>query len=231
MSRIEKLKSLLARVEQRRTEPRLVAVSGGHGQSSANTNLATPAQSRRDTPLELAPKAPTPALAPPPPFFARAPEGALRPSIEEAFSPSAPSSIPPPSIHEAETKLRSSLPPPTRSIGPSSTVPPSAQPPVAPASADLRSRAEEPRAADLRSRAEEPRASDLRSRAEEPRASTHPAARSTTDVQPAVPSRIAPSPPLPFDSAVRVTSSPRPEPPKTFGDLLEQSLALRPKSG
>ena len=194
MSRIEKLKSLLARVEQRRAEPRLVAVSGGHALSSANTNRATqsqPSLRARETPLELAPKpATTPALAPP----AMAPPAQ---PIEEAFAPSTPSSIPPPSIHEAETKLRSSLPPPSRaSQGPSSTVPPSALPPP-------------PQAASL----------------------DRPAARSTTEVLPAAPSRIAPSPPLPFDSAVRVTSSPRLDVAKTFGELLEQSLALRPKSG
>jgi hypothetical protein len=42
--------------------------------------------------------------------------------------------------------------------------------------------------------------------------------------------RVAASPALPFDSAVRVTSSPRVEAAKSFGDLLELSLALRPKT-
>jgi hypothetical protein len=191
MSRIEKLRSLLARVEQRRAEPRLVAVSGGHALSSANTNLATPAQPslRRDTPLELAPR-PTPTLAPSP----------TPSSLEEAFAPSAPSSIPPPppSLHEPEDWLRSSLPPPPTlpPQGPSSTVPPAALPP-----------------------------------GPQTLPAERPAARSATEVLPAAPSRIAPSPALPFDSAVRVTSSPRLDVPKTFGELLDLSLALRPKSG
>ena len=185
MSRVEKLKSLLARVEQRRAEPRLVAVSGGHAVSSANTNLVTSSQPslRPQTPLELAPRpAATPAQAPPAPT-----------ALEEAFASSAPSSIPPPSIYEAETRQRSSLPPPTLPpLGPSSTVPPSGL---------------------------------------QVAAAERPAARSATEVLPAAPSRIGPSPALPFDSAVRVTSSPRLDVPKTFGELLEQSLALRPKSG
>jgi hypothetical protein len=55
--------------------------------------------------------------------------------------------------------------------------------------------------------------------------------RSSTEGLPAAPMRIAPSPALPFDAAVRVVSSPRLDTPKTFGELLEQSLALRPKTG
>jgi hypothetical protein len=194
MSRVEKLKALLAKVEQRRAEPRLVAVSGGHSLSSANTNLATPAVAKREAPLELAPRpAPVPSLPEPP-------------SFEEALAPP-PSSIPPPSVHEADTKLRSSLPPPhvgavraPQVPGPSSTVPP----------------------ASLRSHTDEAPASTPAER---------PAARSSTEVLPATPARIAPSPALPFDSAVVVTSSPRLDTPKTFGELLELSLALRPKSG
>jgi len=182
MSRVEKLKALLAKVERRRAEPRLVAVAG-HA-VSANTNVAAPAVAKQVAPLELAPRpapAPVPAYAEPP-------------SFEDALSPP-PSSIPPPSVHEADTKVRSSLPPPNTAArvpqvaGPSSTVPPAATP------------------------------------------AERPAARSTTDVLPPAPSRIAPSPVLPFDSAVLVTSSPRLDTPKTFGELLEQSLALRPKSG
>ncbi len=61
--------------------------------------------------------------------------------------------------------------------------------------------------------------------------------RANTEVLPAVEPpaaaavRVASSPALPFDSAVRVASSPRIEAPKSFGDLLELSLALRPKTG
>jgi hypothetical protein len=204
MSRIDKLKTLLARVEQRRAEPRLVAVSGGHAVSSANTNLATPQPTlRAQTPLELAPRpAATPALVPPAPTppapTSPAPTPSVPASFEEAFASSAPSSIPPPSFHEAQSRQLSSLPPPPTlpPSGPSSTVPPSALPTGTQA-----------------------------------RSADRPAARSTTEVLPAAPSRIGPSPALPFDSAVRVTSSPRLDVPKTFGELLEQSLALRPKSG
>ena len=61
-------------------------------------------------------------------------------------------------------------------------------------------------------------------------ASAHDAAqRPSVEVIPPAPQRIAPSSALPFDAAVKVVSSPRIEAPKTFGDLLEQSLALRPK--
>lgn len=189
MSRVEKLKALLAKVEQRRAEPRLVAVAG-HA-VSANTNVAAPAAAKQAAPLELAPR---PAPAP-------VPAHSEPPSFDDVLAPP-PSSIPPPSVHEAPTKVRSSLPPPNtaatparapQASGPSSTVPPAATP------------------------AERPAA----------RSTT----RSTTDMLPAAPSRIAPSPALPFDSAVLVTSSPRLDTPKTFGELLEQSLALRPKSG
>jgi hypothetical protein len=189
MSRVEKLKALLAKVEQRRAEPRLVAVAGGAALSTANTNVA----SRREAPLELA-RPPAPVAAAPEPL-----------SFEDSLAP--PSSIPPPSVHEAETKLRSSLPPPNvaarapQTTGPSSTVPP---------------------AAPARPRSDEAPASTPAER---------PAARSSTEVLPATPSRIVPSPALPFESAVAVTSSPRVDSPKSFGELLEQSLALRPKSG
>jgi hypothetical protein len=53
--------------------------------------------------------------------------------------------------------------------------------------------------------------------------------RASTEVLPPAPLRIAPAPALPFEAAVKVVSSPRIETPKTFGELLEQSLALRPK--
>lgn len=194
MSRIDKLKTLLARVEQRRAEPRLVAVSGGHAVSSANTNVAAQAARLREAPLEAAAR---PAAAP----------TVSRELDEESFT--LPSSMPPPAMpardvaklgtstnrtHEEQLRA-SSLPPPARTPlpppAPSSTVPPSAQP------AHL----------------------------------TDAQARSSTEVLPAVPTRIAPAPALPFDSAVKVTSSPRLDTVKTFGELLEQSLALRPKSG
>ena len=194
MSRVEKLKALLAKVEQRRAEPRLVAVSGGAAVSSANTNLATPAAARREAPLELAR----------PPAPAKVPTQPEPPTFEDSLAP--PSSIPPPSVHEAETKLRSSLPPPH--VG--------ARVPQAPTPSSPGPRADEPRTSTI------PPAQ---------RPADRPAARSTTEVLPATPSRIAPSPALPFDSAVLVTSSPRLDTPKTFGELLEQSLALRPKSG
>jgi hypothetical protein len=199
MSRIDKLRGLLARVEQRRAEPRLVAVSG-HGASSANTNVA-PVARTREAPLELAPKVAVSREA-------SAPAPVAAPAAAErvvAVAP-APSSMPPPPLGGPETKLHSSLPPPARTPAPadasqtgapSSTIPPAANAPPAALSG-----------------------------------AAHDAqARSTTEILPAVPTRIAPSPALPFDSAVRVTTQPRIETAKTFGELLEQSLALRPKSG
>ncbi|MDB4972497.1 MAG: hypothetical protein JWN48_838 [Myxococcaceae bacterium] len=184
MSRIEKLKGLLARVEQRRAEPRLVAVSNA-AQPSANTNVA--AARARESPLELAPRP------------------ALQPS-EQAIAPNAPSSIPPPPVaapadraglgSERPAARSSSIPPLGRTPlppPPSSTVPPSlATPAFAPAPSEQRPAGE---------------------------------------LQPAQPVRISPLPVTASDSAVRVTSTPRIEAPKSFGELLEQSLALRPKSG
>ncbi|MDB4986827.1 MAG: hypothetical protein JWN04_2005 [Myxococcaceae bacterium] len=188
MSRIEKLKVLLARVEQRRAEPRLVAVSNASALASANSNLA-PAARGREPQLELA----TP--------VSRAPEGAARaparPTIEQAIAPLAPSSIPPPPTDlngldsERPAARSSSLPPLPRTPippPPSSTVPPAV-------------------------------------------AASEAHGRAPTEVLPSAPLRIAPAPAAPFDSAVRATSAPRVEAPKTFGELLEQSLALRPKSG
>jgi len=54
--------------------------------------------------------------------------------------------------------------------------------------------------------------------------------RAPTEVLPAAQARIAPASPVPFDSAVRVATPPRIDAPKTFGELLEQSLALRPRA-
>ena len=175
MSKLDKLKVLLARVEQRRTEPRLVAVSNAGGLASANTNVAAQATAQaKIATLELAPK---PTLTP----------------MEEAIAPSAPSSIPPP-----PPSRQSSLPPVASALStaqpPSSTVPPSMLP--APQFAPPES-----------------------------------LGRATTEVLPATAIPIVPSAPAPFDSAVRVTSPARIDAPKTFGELLEQSLALRPKSG
>jgi hypothetical protein len=180
MSKLDKLKVLLARVEQRRTEPRLVAVSNASALASANTNVAAQATAQaKIATLELAPK---PALAP----------------IEEAFAPSAPSSIPPPPPVGERPSRQSSLPPVTSALStvqpPSSTVPPSMLP-----------------------------APQL--------APPEPIGRASTEVLPATAIPIVPSAPAPFDSAVRVTSPARIDAPKTFGELLEQSLALRPKSG
>lgn len=172
-TQVQKLEGLLARVQQRRREPRLVAV--GVAAPSANTNVAAPQ-------LELA----------------KAPERPVAP-IEEAIAPSSPSSVPP-------AQSPSSIPPPA--------APPSSMPPVSPRTQPLVSK---------------------------PATSTIPPSeaqlRSPTEVLPAAelssPSatRVSASPALPFDSAVRVTSAPRIESPKSFGDLLELSLALRPKSG
>lgn len=62
-----------------------------------------------------------------------------------------------------------------------------------------------------------------------PPSATDAAGRAPTEVLPAAPIRIAPAPPAPFDAAVRVASPPRIDAPKTFGELLELSLSLRPK--
>ena len=174
MSQIDKLKVLLARVEQRRAEPRLVAVSNAATQPSANTNVASLAS------------APAAAASPRAPQLELAPKQPAR-SVEEAIA-SAPSSIPPPPAAARPPSLpplgRTPFPPP-----PSSTVPPPVQ------------------------------------------QAAEPLARTPTEVLPPVPLRIAPNPPAQLEPVVRATSPSRIEAPKTFGELLEQSLALRPKAG
>jgi hypothetical protein len=99
-TQVQKLNALLARVQQRRQEPRLVSV--GVSTPSANTNLAAPA-------LGLA----RPELS--------------APSIEEAIAPSTPSSLPPaaPSSIPPPPAAPSSIPPPSQRKPSSSTVPPS----------------------------------------------------------------------------------------------------------
>jgi hypothetical protein len=174
MSRIEKLKVLLARVEQRRAEPRLVAVSNASALPSANTNVAGA------RPLELAPSV---RAAP----------------AQEPIAPTAPSSIPPP-----PSTRSSSLPPMTRT-----PLPP---PPSTAASSSV-----------------------------PPAHSSEPLSRAHTEVLPATqlpaapppttPTRIAPTPVTAAEPAVFATSAARVEAPRTFGELLERSLALRPKSG
>jgi hypothetical protein len=168
--RIAKLNQLLARVEQRRQEPRLLSVAGlarDPAARSENTNVAAKAPAVRAVPAE-------------------APD-----SFDEAFADlTGPSSMPPPApaapvaaaaVHvPSEERASSSLPPP------------------APVAAAL--------------------------------GTSEPPQRSATEVLPAVQARIPPSPALPFDSAVRVTSSPRIDAARSFGELLELSLSLRPKS-
>jgi hypothetical protein len=170
-ARVQKLHTLLARVQQRRNEPRLVPV-GVSAQASANTNLSSRA-------LELAKPIPEQPTLPP---------------IEEVIAPTTPSSVPPPAssippVLPPLPAMRTPLPPSKPST---STVPPASHEQLGRATTEVL-----------------------------------PAAAPT----PATPVRVAPSPVLPFDSAVRVTSSPRMDAPKSFGELLEQSLALRPKSG
>lgn len=164
-TQLEKLRALLARVEQRRAEPRLVSLPGGRPLESANTNVG--AQSALPEP-ELAPRAAPTLLEPP---------------------LAAPSSMPPPApgadLPRSTPPAARSEPPPPRPRTSSSIVPPAEAP------------AAQPRAA--------------------------------TEVLPAAPARIPPTPPVPFDSVVRVASSPRLDAPKSFGELLELSLSLRPK--
>lgn len=153
-SQVEKLNVLLARVRERRAEPRLLPVRGG-GLETANTNVA-----QRERPLEVA-RAHEPAPAAEPRR-----SSSIQPAIELDFE------------GPARTE------PPLTLKTPTSTVPP-----AAPAS--------------------------------EPRAST--------EVLPPAQARFVPSPAQPFDAAVKVVSSPRVEVPKSFGELLELSLSLRPK--
>lgn len=182
MSRIEKLKVLLARVEQRRAEPRLIAVSNAGALPSANTNVAAARA------LELAPTARS---------RPEEPRASTPAPLQEAFAPTAPSSIPPP-------------PPSTRS----SSLPPMTRTPLPPP----------------------PSAAHSSSNSSVPPASNEPLSRANTEVLPAAqvpaaPTRIAPTPVTSTEPAVVATSAARIEAPKTFGELLERSLALRPKSG
>jgi hypothetical protein len=186
-ARIEKLNLLLARVQQRRAEPRLVSVPGLGGEQSArseNTNLASAA----------APSARIPSEPPPPTPF------------DESFAElTGPSSMPPPAhpalAHEAAplAKIHSSIP-------------------AAPSELDALGPRSTPG-----SRAE-PRPSTV-----PPAHVSEPPLPITADASVA-PVRVAPSPSVPFDSAVRVASSPRIDAAKSFGELLELSLSLRPKA-
>jgi len=186
-NRVEKLNSLLQRVQQRRAEPRLVAVSGGNALASANTNLEQRETARGLEVAPMAPRAPAPAptlmealsseltldSTPPPAAPAASAQPERRPN---AAAPAAPDTQPPAVRSEPPAQLKT----------PTSTVPP-------------------------------------------PVSGSEALQRATTEVLPAAPTRIAPAPAVPFDAAVKVVSSPRFEHAKTFGELLEQSLALRPK--
>jgi hypothetical protein len=74
-----------------------------------------------------------------------------------------------------------------------------------------------------------PRQTEITGRSLTPPGATETTGRAPTEVLPAAPVRIAPAAPAPFDAAVRVASPPRIDTPKTFGELLELSLSLRPK--
>ncbi len=190
-SRLDKLKQLLSRVEQRRAAPRLAVVAANGAASVRLAPVAPePAVRLREVPplqepassLEQALIQEVPSSIPPPPRVEA--RGPARERQDEARGPTRaaegeapiPTSLPP-TLHQAELK------PPT------STVPPA---PIAPAPEAM--------------------------------------ARAGTEVLPPVPLRVAPSPAVPFDSAVQVVSSPRIDAPRSFGELLEQSLALRPRN-
>lgn len=172
-ARIQKLNALLARVREKRGEPRLLRIPGAGAQESANTNIT-----EREGPMLVSTSA-----APPPALRSEAPRA---PAAVEPPPPRPTSSIQPAALLESEAP-EAKTEPPLQLKTPSSTVPPAAMPAV------------------------------------------EPTARASTEVLPAAPVRVAPAPAVPFDSAVKVVSSPRIEAPKTFGELLELSLSLRPK--
>jgi hypothetical protein len=153
-AQVDKLNVLLARVRERRAEPRLLPVRGANALETANTNLA-----QRDRPLVEVARVPEPTQPEP------RRTSSIQPAIELDFE--APRTEPPLALKT-----------------PTSTVPPAAAP---------------------------------------------PAERATTEVLPPTQARFVPSPAQPFDAAVKVVSSPRVEVPKSFGELLELSLSLRPK--
>lgn len=182
---IQKLHALLERVQQRRAEPRLVALPGASALSSANTNVA-----REDVaPVgELAPAGTSrPTGAPGTPLEEEVARYATRSDSHDPEGRRSTSSIQPAVALETQPPTTRSEPP-AQLKTPTSTVPP-------PGGAG---------------RSELP-----------PRAST--------EVLPPTPARVVPAPALPFDAAVKVVTSPRIELPKTFGELLEASLSLRPK--
>lgn len=198
-SRMEKLKQLLSRVEQRRAAPRLTAIAGANTGGAA-VEARGPAREPHRPAAE-----PGAHLREVPPPAAQAPKPMT--SLEQALNQEAPSSIPPPpprgearditreqAIVEARARSEGEAPVPT-------SLPPTPEPPeLKPPNSTV------------------------------PPVSAEAVARAGTEVLPPVPARIAPSPAVPYDSAVQVVSSPRIDAPKSFGELLEQSLALRPRS-
>lgn len=189
-ARVDKLNNLLARVQQRRAEPRLFAVRGlaeSPAEPPENTNVAASAQAVSAAPSSAAAQPASAAVQPA--------AAAVQPSAAavQPASPAAPSTPSSP-FEESFADLTASVPPPV--LKPAAAAPPE---PARPAAQAPVSDAEAP------SGVEPARPEEL------------------------APVRVAPSPALPFDSAVLVVSQPRNEAVRTFGELLELSLSLRPK--
>lgn len=182
---INKLHALLERVQQRRAEPRLVALPGASALASANTNLAYEDMARGS---EVAPPGSARPTSPPgTPLEEEVARYATSSDSRDLEGRRSTSSIQPAVSLDTQAPAARSEPP-AQLKTPTSTVPPP----------------------------NHPSASDA-------------PPRTSTELLPPTPARVVPAPALPFDAAVKVVSSPRIELPKTFGELLDASLSLRPK--
>jgi len=103
--RIAKLEALLARVERRRSEPRLVAVTRGAQVESANTNLGAPRQVRPS------PSRPGPTSVPPPTSVAAPLEAAMSQLAMDSATRRASSLPPVPPLGEVAQRLATPAPP------------------------------------------------------------------------------------------------------------------------
>ena len=227
-ARIDKLKTLLRRVEERRTQPRLHAVS-------ARETSATVPDLVRAEPLHAEPPRAEPPRAAPAP--ARAPSPA--PLLESIEPPTMPpvSAEPPRKAGVSITPLESAMSQLDDS-GPLQLEPaPAARAGGLPA-ADMLDEAPVELTQPKRTpeRAREPtiefETAKVRVHARELRAVGEPMAAPPAQAEAPVsgPSHtFEPTPPAQDAQPVRSVSAARAEAPKTFGELLQQSLALRPR--
>jgi hypothetical protein len=192
-ARMNKLKALLGRVQERRAAPRLKAVPAA---PEPVVSLAPePSSTLPDVLRVTAP--PPEAVTTPPPELVTMPPAAARAEEVAAFLHS---SAPPNASRGSEA---------TRSAPTVEDLPPMPALDTLPPIPDFGEEPEGP--------------------VTEPPPPAAPAVALAEPVLTAPSARIEPQPMAPAEPVVRVVAPPRVEAPKTFGELLEVSLALRPR--